>query len=579
MRVVYIYKEDDESRELSRLCEGYHYIGREAPIESNDKRISRRHALIVIHRNGVILKSANENPTYFKSPLGVTVQMLHKDETLSLNNGDRLALVEDGVWFKIKIILENNLNEGIMVDRYSEIHSKRSNDEDNMQVSKKIKLEPEDVCHYCGNSSCDHDKGSTEELNETLPYSNSDRLSLNGGNNADSTTKQATLNQSSVTNTSVSSHTPPTADNIPDSSDDTALEIKEEPPETSNYDKSVPSFSKETGVPCKDLNREPSVGRVTYSGQSDEIVCSGPSNQVTEVRTEPIIKDELTSNSDDSVSTLEMEQEPPELPDNGIIAPCQPIIKDELTSNSDDSVSTLEMEQEPPELPDNGIIAPWQPIIKNELTSNSDDSVSTLEMEQEPPELPDNRIIAPWQPIIRNELTSNSDGSVSTLEMEQEPPELPDNGIIAPSINDSTGASAPSMIKREEIKEEHPGSSNSTIRVKTEAALKQESKSDTDNPETNLNIPQLIPANNPVAVLNARRDRCWYGRQCYRNNPLHKLRLSHPGDPDYDNDTELNQQPCPYGLQCYRRNILHRRLYKHYGPPAERPQQLTFALL
>ncbi|CAH1280390.1 unnamed protein product [Diabrotica balteata] len=505
MRVVYIYKEDDESRELSRLCEGYHYIGREAPIESNDKRISRRHALIVIHKNGVILKSANENPTYFKSPLGVTVQMLHKGETLSLNNGDRLALVEDGVWFKIKIILENNLNEGIMVDRYSEIHSKRSIDEDNMQFSKKIKLEPEDVCHYCGNSSCDHDKGSTEELNETLPNFNSDRLSLNAGNNADSTTKQAALNQSSVTNTSVSSHTPPTADNTPDSSNDTALEIKEEPPETSNYDNSIPSSSKQTSVPCKDINKEPSEGTITYSGQSDEIVRSGPSNQVTEVKTEPIIQDEHTSHSDD------------------------------------DSVSTLEMEQEPPE-----------------PTSHCDDSVSTLEMKQEPPEP-----------------TSHSDDSVATLEMEQEPPELPNNGIIAPSINESTGASAPPLIKREEIKVEHPGSSNSTIRVKTEAALKEESKSNTDNPETNLNI----PANNPVAVLNRRRDRCWYGRQCYRNNPLHKLSLSHPGDPDYDSDTELNQQPCPYGLQCYRRNVLHRRLYKHYGPPAERPHQLTFALL
>uniref|UniRef100_A0A6P7FFT3 Uncharacterized protein LOC114329859 n=1 Tax=Diabrotica virgifera virgifera TaxID=50390 RepID=A0A6P7FFT3_DIAVI len=117
MTIVYIYKEDDESKELLQLNEGLHYIGIEAPIECNDKRISRKHAIIVIHRNGVILQPANVNPTYFKSPVGVTVQMLHKDETLSLNTGDRLALVEDGVWFKIKIILEKNLDVGIMVDR------------------------------------------------------------------------------------------------------------------------------------------------------------------------------------------------------------------------------------------------------------------------------------------------------------------------------------------------------------------------------------------------------------------------------------------------------------------------------
>uniref|UniRef100_A0A6P7GQQ6 Uncharacterized protein LOC114341766 isoform X2 n=1 Tax=Diabrotica virgifera virgifera TaxID=50390 RepID=A0A6P7GQQ6_DIAVI len=154
MTIVYIYKEDDESRQLLQLNEGLHNIGIEAPSECNDKRISRKHAIIVIHRNGVILQSANVNPTYFKSPVGVTVQMLHKDETLSLNTGDRLALVEDGVWFKIKIILEKNLDGGIMVDRYSAILNKRFNYEDNMQVPQKIKLEPEDVCNYCRNSEC-----------------------------------------------------------------------------------------------------------------------------------------------------------------------------------------------------------------------------------------------------------------------------------------------------------------------------------------------------------------------------------------------------------------------------------------
>uniref|UniRef100_A0A6P7GDB1 Uncharacterized protein LOC114340862 n=1 Tax=Diabrotica virgifera virgifera TaxID=50390 RepID=A0A6P7GDB1_DIAVI len=103
MTIVYIYKEDDESKELLQLNEGLHYIGIELPIECNDKRISRKHAIIVIHRNGVILQPANVNPTYFKSPVGVTVQMLHKDET-SLNTGDRLALVVDGYFLLLSFL-------------------------------------------------------------------------------------------------------------------------------------------------------------------------------------------------------------------------------------------------------------------------------------------------------------------------------------------------------------------------------------------------------------------------------------------------------------------------------------------
>lgn len=89
------------------------------------------------------------------------------------------------------------------------------------------------------------------------------------------------------------------------------------------------------------------------------------------------------------------------------------------------------------------------------------------------------------------------------------------------------------------------------------------------------------------------RDRCWYGASCYRfvlscshcffvflmfffsfrQNPDHKLKLSHPGDQDYDTDPEDNRPSCSYGAVCYRRNSDHRREFRHPKnavPPSQR---------
>ncbi|XP_047993685.1 aprataxin and PNK-like factor isoform X2 [Leguminivora glycinivorella] len=61
------------------------------------------------------------------------------------------------------------------------------------------------------------------------------------------------------------------------------------------------------------------------------------------------------------------------------------------------------------------------------------------------------------------------------------------------------------------------------------------------------------------------RERCLYGADCYRRNPVHKAQFAHPRDPDWGSG---EQAPCPYGAACRKRDPRHWRLHSH--PPQAR---------
>ncbi|CAM4755284.1 unnamed protein product [Rotaria magnacalcarata] len=66
---------------------------------------------------------------------------------------------------------------------------------------------------------------------------------------------------------------------------------------------------------------------------------------------------------------------------------------------------------------------------------------------------------------------------------------------------------------------------------------------------------------NPV-----KRERCPYGKFCYRKNPTHLQENIHPGDPDWnnkENDSNDKKPECPYGTDCYRKNPDHLKEYSH----------------
>ncbi|KAK9306034.1 hypothetical protein QLX08_003105 [Tetragonisca angustula] len=72
---------------------------------------------------------------------------------------------------------------------------------------------------------------------------------------------------------------------------------------------------------------------------------------------------------------------------------------------------------------------------------------------------------------------------------------------------------------------------------------------------------QESETSNNIAINNFRRNKCKYGKKCYRKSSQHKNKFSHPGDSDYD--ISDNRQECPYGTRCYRKNPQHKIEFKH----------------
>ncbi len=84
-----------------------------------------------------------------------------------------------------------------------------------------------------------------------------------------------------------------------------------------------------------------------------------------------------------------------------------------------------------------------------------------------------------------------------------------------------------------------------------------------------------------------RRPSCRYGASCYRKNHHHLEDEAHPGDYDYKDpadeeddvdDPEVDdRQECEYGTNCYRKNPQHRRDFKHTHKPNPRRRAKTKA--
>lgn len=82
-----------------------------------------------------------------------------------------------------------------------------------------------------------------------------------------------------------------------------------------------------------------------------------------------------------------------------------------------------------------------------------------------------------------------------------------------------------------------------------------------------------------------KRERCEFGKKCYRKNPAHKREFIHPNDSNWENenendeeaeaektdedeDNEENDRPeCEYGTECYRENPQHKKQFQHSRPP------------
>ncbi|XP_031825512.1 uncharacterized protein LOC116423907 isoform X2 [Nomia melanderi] len=121
----------------------------------------------------------------------------------------------------------------------------------------------------------------------------------------------------------------------------------------------------------------------------------------------------------------------------------------------------------------------------------------------------------------------------------------------------SNAESAEANIQKTQVFSSNDENRNSTNGTEqSDKPLIAESTESHDSVEANKpNVSDNVPTDTPI------RERCKYGDKCYRRNPQHKAKYSHPMDSDYD--TIDNRKECPYGIQCYRTNPQHKKDYKH----------------
>ncbi|XP_044745230.1 aprataxin and PNK-like factor isoform X2 [Coccinella septempunctata] len=106
LKIFNVDKNDNE-KPLCTLRAGEHVFGRGSFANCIDKKISRRHIIINVQDNEAVLTLIHISPIFFMSSNAPNIQMLKKDETIRLSDGDKFAFLID-TWYSVKI--EDNEN-------------------------------------------------------------------------------------------------------------------------------------------------------------------------------------------------------------------------------------------------------------------------------------------------------------------------------------------------------------------------------------------------------------------------------------------------------------------------------------
>ena len=171
---------------------------------------------------------------------------------------------------------------------------------------------------------------------------------------------------------------------------------------------------------------------------------------------------------------------------------------------------------------------------------------------------------------------------------------LDDSDDNEDGVDEQTDA-PPEMVEASRSKIQNDISDDESFRGGDDADVKEEAVSDRDSweevtpPTSPLNASNLSSSTpkkatplkkfHPFSITAAssseakpglpspskRRDKCQFGKDCYRKNPAHFKDSCHPGDADWveekeeeeeendDDDDEESQKPeCEYGADCYR---------------------------
>ncbi|XP_061715433.1 aprataxin and PNK-like factor isoform X2 [Cydia pomonella] len=138
------------------------------------------------------------------------------------------------------------------------------------------------------------------------------------------------------------------------------------------------------------------------------------------------------------------------------------------------------------------------------------------------------------------------------VKRDQEPSESPLKRTHSPEGDDGAKRikTEPPEVKEELLVKQEPDASNGAG-----PSSGQADQASASNATDGKAPPSPVPP----------RERCMYGADCYRRNPVHKAQFAHPRDADWGAGARA---PCPYGAACRKRDPRHWRLHSH--PPQAR---------
>ncbi|XP_028170148.1 aprataxin and PNK-like factor isoform X1 [Ostrinia furnacalis] len=84
-----------------KLPVGKHLIGRGKFLDCEDKRVSRNHGELEVFGDTVVIKALHQNPCFMIRKGTEEVQIIKKDCTVNLDNGDRFGLLPNTYWYEL----------------------------------------------------------------------------------------------------------------------------------------------------------------------------------------------------------------------------------------------------------------------------------------------------------------------------------------------------------------------------------------------------------------------------------------------------------------------------------------------
>ncbi|KAJ8002178.1 hypothetical protein DPEC_G00177120 [Dallia pectoralis] len=550
------------------LPDGETLLGRGPFLRVTDKRVSRHHGLLESHDGKLHIKSTHVNPCFRQTSLDDPPCALERDQWHRLGHGDIFSLLPGQFLYKVMAVAGEDVTL-----RNSQVLQ----DEDEAVVRTPPHPEPGDK----------HGPTAGQDFTRTIPAEEPEESKLQDG-----------LDQKKLTDELSTTTTPKQAKAVLAQAEKDKNKLKVEPKKrvlpawmmVSVADLTTTSTSKEAGnrersmaSPKTSTNRHTAKpARKTVASSGEESEPREAANQDTAKRarkTVPSSGEEPEPREAANLDTAKRTRKT--VASSGEESePCEAANR-HTAKRARKTVASSGEESEPCEaanrhtakrarktVPSSGEESELREAASQDTAKRA--RASSLGEESEPSE-------AEAMPSKR----MRPKNSQEDVEVVRSKTLLNARQQVKPSNSEECDESDDFLMKVEEDEEHRrgedicaaSGSCPSTSRVEPSGPENKERFLKNGQKVSKVEAQPSDPISGPVQSKHQHRTPCQYGGNCYRKNPVHFQECSHPGDSDYVDESEkededdeadsVDRPECPYGTDCYRKNPLHRKEYRH----------------